>query len=75
MYYVFMAEKFIRANWEWLLLDIDNPRPDIKDPEEWIALAKAGMLKINGCKVVIQNQIAPAFKPTSPSTLGKGKNR
>ena len=61
MYYLLMSESQIRNNWQTMLQDPDNPRPDIKDPEEWIALAKTGNLKVLGCTVVIQNSL-PKYK-------------
>lgn len=57
MPYVCIRETTIHNNWEAILLDLDNPRPDIKSPDEWIALAKTGQLKICGATVVIQNEL------------------
>lgn len=52
-----MSERQIRNNWQCLLRDPENPRPDIKDPDEWIALAKSGGMKALGATVVIQNEL------------------
>jgi hypothetical protein len=60
MYYWIVSEDAIRNNWAAILLDRDNPRPDIQSADEWIALAKAGNLKMLGGTVVIQNEL-PKF--------------
>ncbi len=58
MFCLFMSENQIRDNWETLRQDPDNPRPDIHDPEEWIARAKAGELVVLGARVAIHNGAA-----------------
>lgn len=57
MYFMLMSEKQIHNNWQVMLQDPDNPRPEIKDPNEWIAVAKAGEMKVLGATVIIQNTI------------------
>lgn len=59
-YYLFMSEALIRNNWQDISCDRNNSRPDIKDVEEWIALAKGGGMKALGATIVIQNTI-PKF--------------
>lgn len=56
-FYLVMSQSMIRNNWPTLLLDPDNPRPDIKDADEWIALAKSGTLKTLGATIVIQDKL------------------
>lgn len=57
-YCLLMSENLIRSSWQEILHDPDNPRPDIKDVEEWISLAKSGNLKLlYGVTVVIQNTL------------------
>lgn len=61
MFYCFISEATIRHNWDAILHDPDNPRPDILSAEEWIGVAKAGELKMLGVTVVIQNELPKCF--------------
>lgn len=54
--YLIMSSRGIRANWDWIKKDPDNPRPEL-DCEEWIEEARSGKLLILGGRVVIQDKI------------------
>jgi hypothetical protein len=56
--YLFMSRKQIRNNWDEIMNDPDNPRPDIKSPDEYIAEIERGDFKILGATVVLQDQVA-----------------
>lgn len=48
-----LKEESVRNLWFLIRLDALNPRPDIKDVDEWLALARNGELQINGMQIVI----------------------
>lgn len=51
-----MSSKQIRANWDRIKADPDNPRPDL-DCEEWIAEAKTEKMVALGAKVIVQDSL------------------
>jgi len=55
--FAIFSSRFVINNWNLILTDPFNNRPDIKSPEEYITEAKAGNVTIGGLKVIVQDEL------------------
>ncbi len=67
MYKLLLSRGHIRNFWNNILQDPYNPRPDLKNPDDFIAEIEKGDFKIGGATVVLADSITTQEKAMSGS--------